>query len=186
MVRGFANGWETWVQSQVKSYQSLKKMILDAPLLNTQQCKVGIKGKVEQSRERNSILPYTNGVVAIEKEAFGSPQLRSPILLTYFFYFFGYFRLIETQNVCIHLNFLLTLSDGYSFVDCDPLLSWGCSYFFWDSQGLLFAPYNSFWCVQSHLLDILSMPPAVHLHKQMAISRIFVTLRRSSGWKILL
>ena len=48
---------ETGVQSQVKSYQRLKN-ILDASLLNTQHYKVWIKGKVEQSRERSSALPY--------------------------------------------------------------------------------------------------------------------------------
>ena len=42
---------ETWVQSQVESYQRLKKMVLDASLLNTKHYKVRIKGKVEQSRE---------------------------------------------------------------------------------------------------------------------------------------
>ena len=36
-----------------------KKMVLDAALLNTQHYKVGIKGKVEESRERSSALPYT-------------------------------------------------------------------------------------------------------------------------------
>ena len=36
------------------------KMILDTSLLNTQQYKVRIKGKVEQSRERSSTLPYTS------------------------------------------------------------------------------------------------------------------------------
>ena len=35
-----------------------KKMVLDAILLNTQHYKVRIKGKVEQSRERSSALPY--------------------------------------------------------------------------------------------------------------------------------
>ena len=35
------------------------KMVLDTPLLNTQQYKVRIKGKVEQSMERSSTLPYT-------------------------------------------------------------------------------------------------------------------------------
>ena len=34
-------------------------MVLDATLLNTQHYKVGIKGKVEQSREKSSALPYT-------------------------------------------------------------------------------------------------------------------------------
>ena len=48
---------ETWVQFQVESYQRLKKMVLDASLLNTQHYKVRIKGKVEQSRERISALP---------------------------------------------------------------------------------------------------------------------------------
>ena len=36
------------------------KMVLDTALLNTQQYKVRIKGKVEQSRERSSVLPYTS------------------------------------------------------------------------------------------------------------------------------
>ena len=36
------------------------KMVLDATLLNTQQYKLRIKGKVEQSRERSSSLPYTS------------------------------------------------------------------------------------------------------------------------------
>ena len=35
------------------------KMVLDTYFLNTQQYKVHIKGKVEQSRERSSSLPYT-------------------------------------------------------------------------------------------------------------------------------
>ena len=35
------------------------KMVLDNSLLNTQQYKVRIQAKVEQSRERSSALPYT-------------------------------------------------------------------------------------------------------------------------------
>ena len=34
------------------------KMVLDTSLLNTQQYNVRIKGKVKQSRERSSALPY--------------------------------------------------------------------------------------------------------------------------------
>ena len=37
----------------------IKKMVLDATLLNTQHYKVRIKGKVEESWERSSALPYT-------------------------------------------------------------------------------------------------------------------------------
>ena len=36
------------------------KMVLDTSLLNTQQYKVPIEGKVEQSRERSNALPYTS------------------------------------------------------------------------------------------------------------------------------
>ena len=36
------------------------KMVLDTFLLNTQQYKVHIKGKVEQSKERSSTLPNTS------------------------------------------------------------------------------------------------------------------------------
>ena len=36
------------------------KIVLDTSLLNTQQYKVRIKGKVEQYRERSSALPYTS------------------------------------------------------------------------------------------------------------------------------
>ena len=49
-------------------------MELDTTLLNTQHYKVRFKGKVEQSREWSSALPYTFGVVAIEKGDFGSPS----------------------------------------------------------------------------------------------------------------
>ena len=51
---------ETGVQSQVESYQRLKKMVLDAALLKTQHYKVWIKVNVEQSREWSSAFPYTS------------------------------------------------------------------------------------------------------------------------------
>ena len=35
------------------------KMVLDASLLNPQQYKLHIKGKVEQSRGKSSAFPYT-------------------------------------------------------------------------------------------------------------------------------
>ena len=58
-----------------------QKMVLDASLLNTQNYKVGTKGKVEQSRERSS-APLHLGVVPIEKGAFGSPSTKVANLLT--------------------------------------------------------------------------------------------------------
>ena len=40
-------------------------MVLEAALLNTQLYKVHIKGKVEQSREKSSALPYTSGTFGL-------------------------------------------------------------------------------------------------------------------------
>ena len=48
-------------------------MVLDTSLLNTQQYKVHIKDKVEQSKEKSISLPLHLSVVAIEKEAFSLP-----------------------------------------------------------------------------------------------------------------
>ena len=45
-------------------------MVLDASLLNTQQYKVGIKGKVEQTQGKEYRPPLHLGVVAIEKGSF--------------------------------------------------------------------------------------------------------------------
>ena len=38
----------------------IQKIVLDAALINTQYYKVRIKGKVEQSKEWSSALPYTS------------------------------------------------------------------------------------------------------------------------------
>ena len=42
------------------SHTKDSKMVLDAALFNTQQYKVEIKDKVEQSKERSSAFPYTS------------------------------------------------------------------------------------------------------------------------------
>ena len=57
--RVFANG--PWNLGSIPGRVIPKtlKIVLDTFLLNTQQHKVCIKGKVEQSRERSSALPYT-------------------------------------------------------------------------------------------------------------------------------
>ena len=66
---------ETWVQSQVCVIPKTLQMVLDTSMLNTQQYKVRIKGKVKQSRKRSSTL--------LKKEPFGHPRLWSPTLLTF-------------------------------------------------------------------------------------------------------
>ena len=59
-IRVFANG-PGWDLGSIpgRVIPKTQKMVLDASLLNTQHYKVRIKGKVEQSRERSSALPYT-------------------------------------------------------------------------------------------------------------------------------
>ena len=59
MGRVFANGPGDLGSIPGRAIPKTFKMVLDTSLLNTQQYKVRINGKVEQSRERSSALPYT-------------------------------------------------------------------------------------------------------------------------------
>ena len=56
-------------------------MVLDTSLLNAQQYKERIKGKLEQSKESNSALPYTSVLKPLKREPFGRPRLQSLTLL---------------------------------------------------------------------------------------------------------
>ena len=58
--RVFANGLGDLGSIQGHVIPKTLKMLFDTSLLSTQQYKVRIKGKVEQSRERSSALPYTS------------------------------------------------------------------------------------------------------------------------------
>ena len=59
IFRGFADGPgdRGSISGRVPKTQ---KVVLDTSLLNTQNYKVRFEGKVEQSRERCSTLPYTS------------------------------------------------------------------------------------------------------------------------------
>ena len=59
MVRMFANGPGDLGSIPGQVIPKTQKMLLDAVFLYTQHYKVGIKGEVEQSREKSSTLPYT-------------------------------------------------------------------------------------------------------------------------------
>ena len=59
MVRMFANGPVDLGSIPGRVIPKTQKMVLDVALLNTQHYKVGIKGKVEQSKERSNALPFT-------------------------------------------------------------------------------------------------------------------------------
>ena len=58
--RVFANGPGDLDSIPGRVIPKTLKMVLDTSLLNTQQYKVNIKGKVKQSWERNSTLLYTS------------------------------------------------------------------------------------------------------------------------------
>ena len=58
--RVFANGPGDLGSIPGRVIPNTLKMELDTSLLNTQQYKVRIKGKVEQFRERGTTLPYTS------------------------------------------------------------------------------------------------------------------------------
>ena len=59
MVRVFTIGSGDLGSIPGRVIPKTQKMVIDATLLNTQYYKVRIKGKVVQSRERRSALPYT-------------------------------------------------------------------------------------------------------------------------------
>ena len=71
--RVFANGTgdRGSIPGRVKS--KTQKMVLDNSLLNIQHYKVRIKSKVEQSRERSSLLLYTLVLSLMKKEPLGCP-----------------------------------------------------------------------------------------------------------------
>ena len=60
MSRVFINGPEDWVSILGWVISKIQKMILDATFLNTQHYKVKNQDKAEESKEWNSILPYTS------------------------------------------------------------------------------------------------------------------------------
>ena len=60
MSRVFTNGLGDWGSIPGQVIPKTQKMVLVAALLNTQHYKVRIKGKVEQSRDWSSTLPYTS------------------------------------------------------------------------------------------------------------------------------
>ena len=59
MSKVFANGMGDRASIPGRVIPKTQKRVLDATLLYTQHYKVRIKGKVEQSREWSSTLPYT-------------------------------------------------------------------------------------------------------------------------------
>ena len=70
MVRVLGNGSEDRVSISDRVIPKTQKIVLDASLLNTQHYKLGIKDRVEPSREKSSAPSLHLSVVATEKGAF--------------------------------------------------------------------------------------------------------------------
>ena len=98
MSRVFVNGPGDQGSILGRVIPKTQKMVLGAALLSTQHYKVRIKGKVEQSRESSSALPLHLIVVAIEKEAFGSPSTE---VANFTFYFISALIFAEYYEVQI-------------------------------------------------------------------------------------
>ena len=79
-------------------------MVLDASLLNTQQYKVRIKGKVEQSREKSSALPYT----------YRKGSLRVTLDYGRLLYLYIY-RTLNTSKIWQKVN-ILGMSNRFKFI----------------------------------------------------------------------
>ena len=60
MGRVFASGPGDLGSIPVRVIPKTLRMVLDTSLLNTQQYKVRIKGKLDQSREKSNALLYTS------------------------------------------------------------------------------------------------------------------------------
>ena len=82
----FANGSGDLGSIPGRVISKTLKIEFDTPLLNTQWYKVRIKGKVEQSKQRRSALPYT---LLLKKEPLGHPRLRLPTYIYIYIYLIG-------------------------------------------------------------------------------------------------
>ena len=133
---------ETGVQSQLESYQRLKKWYLMPPCLTLSVIRLG--SRVKWFREWISALLYTSGVVAVEKRAFWSSST-TVANFTYFIYFENLLVLDrKTWNhkvtwdhmeiICIREKFLLwynccpknsyaTTTQKWTYNECNSLTS---------------------------------------------------------------
>ena len=86
----FDNGPENLGSIPGRVIPKTLKMVVDTSLLNTQQYKVRVKGKEEQSREWSSVSLHL-GIVAFEKGAFSSPS--TMVINFTYWHIYPYFKL---------------------------------------------------------------------------------------------
>ena len=76
MSRVFANGLGDRGSVPGRFILKTFKMVLDADLLSNPQCKVRIKGNVEQSMEKGCALPNTSVLWLLKRGSSGSPSTK--------------------------------------------------------------------------------------------------------------
>ena len=99
--RVFANGPGDQGSIPGRVISKTQKMVLDASLLKTQHYRIRFKGKMEQSRERSGAQL---GVIAIEKEVFGSP----PTKVTKYLHGLKCLFLFDYNNQLLAQSYLLS------------------------------------------------------------------------------
>ena len=115
--RVFANSPEDLGSIPGRVIPNTLKMVLDTSLLNTQQYKVRIEGKMEQSSERSCAPPPLHlDVVVIENEPSGHPRLRTTTAIENGFDIL--FRLV------ISFFFVSCISSVYIFLNMLPCIIW--------------------------------------------------------------
>ena len=117
MNRVFDNGLRDWGSIPSRVIPKTQKTVLDASLLGTQLYKVGIKGKVEQSRERSSTPPTPWFSSYLKKESSGHPRLRIMICLKTISITYEYLKIYKSVQI-------ISFKNSY-FISFCPV-SWGC------------------------------------------------------------
>ena len=125
----FANGPVDLASIPGRVIPKTLKMVLDTSLLNTQQYKVCIKGKVEKSRERSSALPDILGVLAIEKGDFWSPSTTVTNFTLLYIYIYIHFIYIYIYTLYIYIYIYIYILYIYIYIlhgkVCDPCMYGG-------------------------------------------------------------
>ena len=120
MSRVFANGPRKQGSLLGRVIPKTPKMVTDTSLLNTQHYKVRINGKVEQSKEWSSDLPYTTVLKLLKREPLGHPRLRSPTIYIYIYIYIHthYLSISLSIYIFISLSFSLFHAHTHTYVSC--------------------------------------------------------------------
>ena len=135
---------ETWVQSQVESYQRLKKWYLMPPCLTLSIIRYG--SRVKWSNPRKGVAPsHTQWCSKLSKrEPSGHPRLWSPTLLLYIYIYtlqthslwIGFFLMVQSSFVCIQFN-----GFGFSYLRIFLDEDWYFNHIEFSDYGLRFYCY---------------------------------------------